>query len=58
MAFALVEIPLLSYLVAPDRTRAALSALYEWMRARGRLGVAALLAVVGGVLLGVGLVSL
>ena len=51
----LVEIPLLGYLVAPDRTRAALSALYDWLRSRGRRGVAALLAVVGCVLLAVGL---
>ncbi|MCV7220592.1 GAP family protein [Mycolicibacterium elephantis] len=54
VAFALVEVPLLCYLVAPDRTRAALSALYDWLRAQGRRGVALLLAVVGGVLLGIG----
>lgn len=58
VAFALVEIPLLAFLVAPERTRATLSALYAWIRARGRLGVAALLGVVGCMLLGVGLASL
>ncbi|PRC42342.1 hypothetical protein C6A85_000000110990 [Mycobacterium sp. ITM-2017-0098] len=58
VAFALVEIPLLAFLVAPDRTRATLAALYGWIRARGRLGVAAMLAVVGFILLGVGLASL
>ncbi|BBX49788.1 GAP family protein [Mycolicibacterium poriferae] len=58
VAFALVEIPLLCYLVAPDRTRAALSALYDWVRLRGRYGVAALLVVVGAVLIGVGLSGL
>lgn len=58
VAFTLVEVPLLCYLVAPDRTRATLTALYDWIRARGRLGVAALLAVVGFMLLGVGLASL
>lgn len=58
VAFALVEVPLLCYLVAPDRTRAALSALYDWLRARGRHGVAALLAVIGCVLVGVGFASL
>lgn len=58
VAFALVEIPLLSYLVAPDRTRAWLSALYDWLRAQGRRGVALLLATVGCVLLGVGLAGL
>jgi hypothetical protein len=58
VAFALVEIPLLCYLVAPDRTRGAMSALYEWLRAQGRRGVGALFAVVGCVLLGAGLAGL
>ena len=58
VAFALVEIPLLCYLVAPDRTRATLAALYERLRSQGRRGVAGLLAVVGFVLLGVGLAGL
>lgn len=58
VAFALVEIPLLCYLVAPDRTRAALAALYDLLRSQGRRGVAILLAVVGFVLLGVGFASL
>ena len=58
VAFALVEIPLLCYLVAPDRTRAALAALNDWMRAQGRRGVAVLLAVVGIVLLGAGIAGL
>jgi len=54
VAFGLVEIPLVSYLVAPERTRATLSALYDRMRSRGRHGVAVLLAVVGCALLVVG----
>ncbi|MCV7153406.1 GAP family protein [Mycolicibacterium pyrenivorans] len=54
VAFGLVEIPLLAYLVAPERTRATLSALYDWMRSKGRHGVAVLLAVVGCALLVVG----
>ena len=58
VAFALVEIPLLCYLVAPERTRATLAAMYNWLKARGRHGFAALLAVVGGLLLGVGLAAL
>jgi hypothetical protein len=58
VAFALVEIPLVAFLVAPERTRATLSALYGWIRARGRLGVAAMLTVVGCMLLGVGLAGL
>jgi hypothetical protein len=58
VAFALIEIPLLCYLVAPERTRATLSALYDWLRAQGRRGVGALLAVIGCVLLGVGFAGL
>lgn len=58
VAFALIEIPLLAYLVAPDRTRARLEALNDWVRARGRHGVAVLVAVVGTVLLVAGLAGL
>lgn len=58
VAFALVEIPLLCHLVAPETTRAALSILNEKIRARGRYGVCALMAVVGAVLLVVGFVGL
>lgn len=58
VAFAPVEIPLISYLIAPDRTRATLSALSEWLRTRRRREVSILLAVVGCVLLGAGLAGL
>ena len=58
VAFAFVEIPLISYLIAPDRTRATLSALQDWVRRRRRRDVAALLAVVGGVLICAGLAGL
>jgi hypothetical protein len=58
VAFALVEIPLLCYLVAPERTRAAMSALHDGLRSQGRRGVAVLLAAVGCVLLGVGIAGL
>jgi type IV secretory pathway VirB2 component (pilin) len=58
VAFGLVEIPLICYLVAPDRTRAALSGLHDWLRARHRLEVAALLATVGCVLLVAGCTGL
>jgi hypothetical protein len=58
VAFALIEIPLLAYLVAPDRTRARLETLNDWVRARGRHGVAVLVAVVGTVLLVAGLAGL
>jgi hypothetical protein len=58
VAFALVEIPLIAYLVAPARTSAAMTALNDWIRARRRKEVAGLLAVVGGVLLVAGLVGI
>lgn len=58
VAFALIEIPLLCHLVAPERTRAALAALYAWLRAQGRRGVAVLLAAVGAMLVGVGVAGL
>jgi Sap, sulfolipid-1-addressing protein len=57
-AFALVEVPLLSYVVAPDKTRALMAALHDWIRARRRLEVAALLSVVGCFLLAVGIAGL
>jgi hypothetical protein len=58
VAFGFVELPLVSYLVAPDRTRATMSALQDWVRTRRRRDVAVLLAVVGCVLLGAGLAGL
>jgi type IV secretory pathway VirB2 component (pilin) len=58
VAFGFVEIPLISYLVAPDRTREALSVLQDWLRTRRRRAVTILLAVVGFVLLGAGLAGL
>jgi hypothetical protein len=58
MAFGFVEIPLVCYLVAPDRTRAALSALQDWLRTRRRRAVIILLTVVGCVLLAAGLAGL
>ena len=57
-AFALVEIPLLAYLVAPDRTRVAMTRLAHWLRARRRAEVAGLLATVGVVLIAVGLLGM
>ncbi|HTY33642.1 GAP family protein [Mycobacterium sp.] len=55
VAFALVELPLLAYLLAPRRTRTSMSALHDWIRSRRRVEVATLLAAVGCVLLVVGL---
>lgn len=58
VAFALVEIPLAAYLLAPAATRARMTALQDWIRSRHRIEVAALLAAVGLVLLVVGLADL
>jgi hypothetical protein len=58
VAFALVEIPLVAHLVAPERTRAALTGLHNWLQSRRRREVATLLAVVGCVLLAAGLAGL
>jgi len=57
VAFALVEIPLLAYMVAPERTLAAMNRLHNWIRARRRQEVAVLLAVVCGVLVTAGLLG-
>ena len=54
VAFALVEVPLLAYLMAPQATRASMEALHDWIRSRRRIEVATLLAGVGCVLLIVG----
>ena len=58
VAFALVEIPLLGYLLAPEGTRAWMSALHNWIRSRRRGEVATLLATVGGVLLAAGIAGI
>ena len=58
VAFALVEIPLLAYLLAPQTTRTSVAALHDWIRSRRRVEVATLLAVVGCVLLAVGMAGL
>lgn len=58
VAFALVEIPLLAYLLAPGQTRARMMALQIWIRSRRRLEVASLLAAAGCVLVFIGMRSL
>jgi Sap, sulfolipid-1-addressing protein len=58
VAFALVQIPLVAGLVAPDKTRTAMAALNRWIRSRRRAEVATLLTGVGCVLLAVGLAGL
>ena len=54
VAFALVEIPLLAYLLAPEATVRWVAGLHNWIRLRRRVEVAILLAAVGCVLLTVG----
>ena len=58
VAFALVEILLLVYLLAPQTTRTSMVALHDWIRSRRRVEVATLLAAVGGVLLAAGIAGL
>jgi hypothetical protein len=58
VAFALVEIPLVAYLLAPDRTRALMAALHGWLRSCSPRAVAALLAGLGCALLVVGFTGL
>lgn len=58
IAFSLVEIPLVAYLLAPTATRAAMTALQDWIRSRRRIEVAGLLVAVGLVLLAAGLADL
>jgi hypothetical protein len=58
VAFALVEIPLAAYLVAPEKTRASMTALNDWIRSRRRREVAALLAGVGCTLIVIGATGL
>jgi hypothetical protein len=55
VALALVESAVVVHLVAPERTRVAMTALSDWIRSRTRRDVAALLAAVGLVLIAVGL---
>jgi hypothetical protein len=58
VAFALVELPLLAYLLAPTRTRALMAVLNDWIRSRRRGEVAAVLVGVGCVLLVAGIAGL
>lgn len=58
IAFALVEIPFLAHAVAPERTASAMARLNSWIQSNRRRNIALVLAVVGCVLLAVGLASL
>ena len=54
VAFGVIEIPLLAFVVAPGRTRTAITAMHAWIRSRRRVEVAVLLAAVGVLLLAIG----
>ena len=58
VAFALVELSLVAYLLAPARTRAFMTVLNDWILSRGRRGVATVLVGVGCVLLAAGIAGL
>lgn len=55
VAFVLVELPLVGHLVAPERTRAVMEAINDWIRSRRRRDVAVAVAVMGCVMLALGL---
>jgi hypothetical protein len=58
VAFTLVEIPLVSYLAAPQKTRVFMAALQEWLRTRSHWEFALLLAAGGCFLVVLGVSSL
>jgi Sap, sulfolipid-1-addressing protein len=58
IAFALAEIPMVSFLIAPEATRARVDQLYDWMNTHHRVIVTALAAVVGVYLIVVGISKL
>jgi hypothetical protein len=53
--FAVVEIPLVSYLATPAKTRAALQWLHDWVSARRRQVLLAMVALAGVAMLAVGM---
>ncbi|BCZ23663.1 GAP family protein [Mycobacterium senriense] len=58
VAFALVEVPLLAYLLAPEVTARSMKALHNWIRSRRRREVALSLAAVGCLFLAAGTAGL
>jgi Sap-like sulfolipid-1-addressing protein len=58
VAFALVEIPLLGYLLAPRATLRWVASLHGWIRARRRVEVASVLTAIGCGFLAVGVAGL
>ncbi|MGV0582871.1 GAP family protein [Mycobacteroides chelonae] len=58
IAFALIEVPLLAHVVAPERTAEVMARLNSWIQSNRRRNIALVLAVVGCVLLTVGLAAI
>ena len=58
VAFTLVEIPLISFLAAPRKTREFMAKLHEWLRSRSHREAAILLAAVGFFMLALGVSGL
>jgi hypothetical protein len=58
VAFAVAEIPLVSYAIAPDATRARLEQTYQWVTTHQRLVITTLATIVGVYLLIVGISKL
>jgi Sap, sulfolipid-1-addressing protein len=54
VAFGLVEIPLLAYLLAPKATARSMTVLHDWIRSRRRRDVVILLIAIGCAFLAVG----
>jgi hypothetical protein len=51
VAFGLVEVPLVSFVAAPQKTREFMAGVQDWIRARGPRGIAVVLAAGGTFLL-------
>ena len=57
VAFGLIELPLISYLIAPARTLAVMTSLNVWIRTRTRRDVAILLVAAGIFMLTLGIIG-
>ncbi|WP_078326761.1 GAP family protein [Mycobacteroides salmoniphilum] len=58
VAFSMVALPLLSYAAMPARTYEMVSALHTWIRTRRRIDVAAIVAILGLIILTLGAIGI
>lgn len=58
VAFSMVALPLLSYAAMPGRTYEMVSALHTWVRTRRRIDVAGIVAVLGLIILTLGVIGI